>query len=90
MAVPNNISAVAADQATHNSNGWTFMLKTTKVSAGARATANAASATGRSAAGRCSVAINPPKITMASVISKNDHVIPTGISSPRFRTSSRR
>ncbi|CNJ41771.1 Uncharacterised protein [Mycobacterium tuberculosis] len=84
------MTAVAADHAAHNSAGRTLMLRTANASMGERATTNAANTTGRSDDGRCRVAIAPPTSTMASVIIRNDHVMPTGISSLRWRTRSRR
>lgn len=88
--VPNSVSAVDAVQVAHNGPGVIFMLKTKNATVGDSAMANAVSDTGRSAAGRCSVPMVPPSSRAASTAISDAHVRPTGISSPRRRSCSRR
>ena len=66
------------------------MPVTMKANIGDNAITDATSATGRSVQGRCSIATVPPTSTMASVMNRNDHVIPTGINSLRSRIRFRR
>lgn len=87
--VPKSVSAVAADQVAHNGHGVIFILKTKNASSVDRARANAASDTGRSAAGRCSVPITPPSTRLTSTAISDVHVMPTGSSSLRRRSCSR-
>ncbi len=88
--VANSSSAAAVVQVAHSGAGASFMLKKKKVTSGDRAIANAVSATGRSATGRCSVATVPPTSRVASTAIIAVQVMPTGINSLRRRSCSRR